>query len=121
MKLPLNILQKRREKQHNKKAFNEAITIVSAVKKMVDAGAIIFDRKERRVGVVTEIFWEGKSEEWRTNFCGNLHLFIDIQRDQEKYGPNLQSIHIHRINIDKKQISDKIATYYPNTKQIEAI
>lgn len=121
MKLPFSILKKRQEKQRNKKAFTEAISIIGAVKKMVDVGALVFDRKDRRVGIVTEMFWEGRSEEWRTNFCQNLHLFMDIQRDAVKYGENLKAIQIHRIDIDKKQISEKIATYYPNSKLVETI
>jgi len=110
MKLPSSILAKRKRK----KAFKEALSIVAAVKKMVDAGAIIFDRETRRVDIVQEIFWQNKTEAWRTNFCQNIKLFMDITQEEENQTP----ITIHRIDIDKKQIANQIATYNPSTATI---
>ncbi|MFN3802470.1 hypothetical protein [Belliella pelovolcani] len=95
----------------NKKAFKEATEILAAMKTLVDKGAIVFDRKERSVSILMEVFWHGKTDPWKQNFAKNLKLFMDIASEKENTDP----ITIYALNIENSSKEAVLARYLPET------
>lgn len=69
--------------------------IIQSIKKLIEFGALKFDREKRQVWIVKEAFWDEKDEVWKSNFCQNLKMYMDLLWDEQKHGPNLNPIHLY--------------------------
>jgi hypothetical protein len=78
----MNRTQRRAEKRHHKKTgkgINEALAIVHSVNKMVQSGAMELNLEENLLYILPDLFWLGKSEDWRRNFAKNMLTYFNMQ------------------------------------------
>lgn len=75
----MNRTQRRKEARQlnpSTKQIKQGLDIIHSVERMVLTGAMQIDLIDFRLSILPELFWKGKSNDWRRNFSKNMLVYL---------------------------------------------
>lgn len=90
--------------------LQKTLQLVQSLKKLEEAGALHINRDARQVHLVRSMFWDGKADSWKLNFCRNCHFLMERHQDIKSTLP----VHFYDIDLDKKQRGNYLTSFLPD-------
>jgi hypothetical protein len=109
------------QRRKNKKAFKDAMGIISALKSLQDLNVIKLDRGYREVWLLTDVFWNGNSDEWKKNMCKNLHMYMNVHLPEVSQDDLNMPLGFYEMDISSRKKVRKIAVYWPENEITELL
>jgi hypothetical protein len=100
-----------RGKKPSKKKLilQKTLKLIQSLQKLEEAGALHINHDTREVHLIRSMFWDGKADYWKLNFCRNCHMLMERHEEKKSTLP----IHFYDIDLDKKERGDYLTSFLP--------